>query len=120
MFIVSKRNYQVRRADGSSFSIAKDYIGDIPEDVAQSNLVQRAIRGGKIAVPEGTKDKQLEQADREAGEKAAEKDIRPDAEGKTEAEDKAGAKEQDEAKENQADNAENSERKESGKRSQKK
>lgn len=123
MFIVSKRNYQVRRADGSSFFIAKDFIGNIPEDVAQSNLVRRAIRGGMIAVPEGTKDKQLEQADREAGEKAAENDIRPDTEGKVgaedraKAEDKAGTKEPDGAKGSQA---ERDERKEFGKRSQKK
>ena len=33
MFIVSKRNYQVRRADGSSYLIKKDFIGEIPEDV---------------------------------------------------------------------------------------
>ena len=35
MFIVSKRNYQVRRADGSLYLIKKNYIGEIPEDVAQ-------------------------------------------------------------------------------------
>lgn len=132
MFIVSKRNYQIRRADGSSFFLAKDFIGHIPHDVAQSNLVQRAIRGGMIVVPEGTKDKQLEQADNQAAEKAAGKDIRPDAtfldeaEGKagvekfSEAEDKAGTKEQTEAEGNKADYTENSEEKKSGKRSQKK
>ena len=92
MFIVSKRNYQIRRADGSSFFIAKDFIGDIPEDVAQSNLVQRAIRGGKIAVPEGKKDGQLEQAEAKAEKKAAKKDMRPDAKGKAEAEEKAAKK----------------------------
>ncbi len=89
MFIVSKRNYRVRRADGSSFFIAKDFIGDIPEDVAQSNLVQRAVRGGMIAVPEGAKDSQLEQADNKAEKRAAKKDIRPDAKGKAEGEGKA-------------------------------
>lgn len=120
MFIVAKRNYRVRRTDGSFFLIAKDFIGNIPQDVAQSNLVQRAIRGGMIAVPEGTKDKQLEQADREAGEKAAEKDVRPDAEEKTDTKSKEAAEEQSKAEGNEADNAENGERKESGKRSQKK
>lgn len=79
MFIISKRNYNVRRADGSLFSIKKDYIGDIPEDVARSRLVQRAIRGGMIAIPQGKADKQLERADDEAGERAAGNDIRPDA-----------------------------------------
>ena len=79
MFIVSKRNYQVRRADGSSYLIKKDFIGEIPEDVARSGLVQRAVRGGMICVPEGNRDKQLERADEEAGERARENDIRPDA-----------------------------------------
>lgn len=81
MFIISKRNYNVRQADGSLFSIKKDYIGDIPEDVARSRLVQRAIRGGMIAIPQGKADKQLERADDEAGERAAGNDIRPDAVG---------------------------------------
>ena len=45
MFIVSKKKFIVRRADGSSYLIRKDYIGEIPGDVAESNLVQKAIRG---------------------------------------------------------------------------
>ena len=53
MFIVSKRNYMVRRADDSAYLIPKDFIGEIPQDVAESDLVQRAIKGGTIAVPEG-------------------------------------------------------------------
>lgn len=62
MFIIAKRNYLVRRADGSFYRIEKDYIGEIPEDVAESELVQRAIVGGNIAVPGGTKDKELYKA----------------------------------------------------------
>ena len=84
MFIVSKRNYLARRADGSLFSIKKGFIGEIPEDVAKSQLVQRAIRGGRIAVPEGTKDGQLEQAEPRAEKKADQKYIRPDAEARAE------------------------------------
>ena len=80
MFIIAKRNYLVRRADGSFYRIEKDYIGEIPEDVAESELVQRAILGGNIAVPGGTKDKELYKADDAAVEQAAEYDIRPDAE----------------------------------------
>lgn len=80
MFIIAKRNYLVRRADGSFYRIEKDYIGEIPEDVAESELVQRAIVGGNIAVPGGTKDKELYKADDAAVEQAAEYDIRPDAE----------------------------------------
>ena len=80
MFIVAKRNYLVRRADGSFYRIEKDYIGEIPEDVAKSGLVQRAIIGGNIAVPGGKKDKELYKADDVAAELVAEYDIRPDAE----------------------------------------
>ena len=79
MFIVSKRNYMVRRADDSAYLIPKDFIGEIPQDVAESDLVQRAIKGGTIAVPEGKKDKELIEADETAEELAAENDIRPDA-----------------------------------------
>ena len=71
MFIMSKHNYMVRRADGSSFSIGKNFVGDIPKDVANSNLVRRAIRGGGIVAPEGKKDKQLERADASGNKKAA-------------------------------------------------
>ena len=73
MFIIAKRNYLVRRADGSFYRIEKDYIGE-------SELVQRAIVGGNIAVPGGTKDKELYKADDAAAEQAAEYDIRPDTE----------------------------------------
>jgi len=75
MFIVSKRNYDVRRPDGSLYKIRKDFIGDIPEDVAASRLIQRAIRAGMVFIPPGTGDRQLQ----EAAEKAAANDIRPDA-----------------------------------------
>lgn len=87
MFIMSKHNYRVRRADGSSFSIDKDFIGDIPKDVASSNLVQRAIRGGGIMIPRGKKDKQLEQADAAGKKKAAKNDKRTDEDVETEQED---------------------------------
>ena len=78
MFIIAKRNYLVRRADGSFYRIEKDYIGEIPEDVAESELVQRAIVGGNIAVPGGTKYNDLYKADDAAAEQAADSDIRHD------------------------------------------
>ena len=79
MFLVSKKNYLVRRADGSSYLIKKDYIGEIPDDVAGSSLVKKAIRGGSISIPEGKRDGQLEKADEKAKRNASKKDIRPDA-----------------------------------------
>lgn len=80
MFIVSKRNYMVRRADGLPYLIRKDYIGDIPEDVAESSLVRRAMMAGMIFSPPERGDRQLEEAGKAAEEKASENDIRPDAE----------------------------------------
>lgn len=85
MFIAAKRNYLARRADGSLYGIKKGFVGEIPEDVAGSALVRRAIKSGKIAVPEGAKDRELREADKAAGEKAAGDDIRPDAKGKGQA-----------------------------------
>lgn len=82
MFIVSKRNFMVRRADGSSYRIAKDFIGEIPEDVAQSVLVQQAIYGGLISTPDGKMDDRLEAADQKAEKRYAKKDKRTDVESK--------------------------------------
>ena len=59
MFIVSKRNFRVRRADGTFYLIRKDYAGDIPEDVFKSRLVQKAIIGGLIFAPETSRDKDV-------------------------------------------------------------
>lgn len=86
MFVLSKRNFKVRRADGSSFLIKKDFIGDIPEDVFNSRLIQKAIKGGLVAAPESHKDKALYEADMEAADKADAVDIRPDAKNKEKAE----------------------------------
>ena len=77
MFIVSKRSYAVRLSDGSFYRIPKDFIGEIPEEVAESRL--RAVRSGSIAVPSGTRDRELLEADQKAEELLKENDIRPDA-----------------------------------------
>lgn len=84
MFIISKKNFKVRRADGSSFLIPRDYIGEIPDDVAANWLVQAAIKDGSVATPHGRKDAQLEAAASDAGRKAGQSDIRPDAKAKRE------------------------------------
>ena len=67
MFIVSKRSYAVRLSDGSFYRIPKDFIGEIPEEVAESRLVQRAVRSGSIAVPSGTRDRELFRSRPESG-----------------------------------------------------
>ena len=79
MFIVSKANFMIKRGDGTSYQILKDYIGEIPEDVAGHWLVKAAIKSGMISTPSGHSDRQMEQADARAEHSAASADIRPDA-----------------------------------------
>lgn len=86
MFIISKRNFLVRRADGSPYVVKKDYIGEIPQDIFESSVIQGAIKGGLVATPETYRDKALYKADAEATAKADAADIRPDAENKADVE----------------------------------
>lgn len=79
MFIMSKRNFLVPRADGSRYMIRKDYIGDIPEDVAKSWLVQAAIKDGGIATPSSHLDGDLRASDAKAEDLSKEHDKRPDS-----------------------------------------
>ena len=79
MFIVSKRNFKLRLADGTVYRIAKDFIGETPFEVAAHPLIQNAIDSGWITAPAGHADKALYEADADAALKAAEADLRPDA-----------------------------------------
>ena len=73
MFINSKINLLVRN-DGEIFKIQKDFIGEIPDKIANTWLIQQAIKSGHIATPNSKTDKALEAADKVAEEasKAAE------------------------------------------------
>lgn len=66
MFILSKKNFLIRRADGSAYRIGKGYAGEIPEDVAQARLVRAAVRGGSILTPDSHADKAIQAAAEEA------------------------------------------------------
>ncbi len=79
MFIISKRNFLVRRADGTPYLVKKDFVGEIPQDVFESSVIQGAIKGGLVAAPDSTKDSSLYAADAAAAVKEADADIRPDA-----------------------------------------
>lgn len=79
MFIISKRNFLIQIPGRAPYRIPKDYIGEIPDDIAAHWMIQDAIRSGMISTPVGKKDNQLEAADEVAEEKAAAADIRPDA-----------------------------------------
>ncbi len=76
MFVIAKKNFLIPRAGEKPYIIKKDFVGEIPEDVAGHWLVQAAIKSGSIATPKGKKDKELENADKEAKEKAEKADIR--------------------------------------------
>ena len=79
MFIISKRNFKIHLPCGETYRIQKDFIGDIPDEVAAHPLIQNAINGGLIACPEAHRDKDLYRADEDAALKALAGDIRPDA-----------------------------------------
>jgi hypothetical protein len=70
MFIVSTKRFKVRRADGSPYYIANGFVGDIPEDVAESWLIQEAIKEGSISTPNSKADKSIEKAISTSEEKA--------------------------------------------------
>lgn len=78
MFINSRKSFEIRE-EGSTFTIPRNYIGEIPDWVAAHWLVQAAIKDGSIAAPEHTTDRALEKADGEAEEKAEGFDKRPES-----------------------------------------
>ena len=83
MFKKTKNRFLIPRDGADPYVIPKDYIGEIPEDVAWHWLIAAAIESGMIATPQGRKDKQLEIADEVAADKADKADIRPDAQENT-------------------------------------
>jgi hypothetical protein len=85
MFINSKIRVLVRNGK-DSFIIPKDYIGEVPQWVAESWIVQRAIESGHIATPSNKSDKALEDADKvaEVKHEEAEAEAKEQAEAETE------------------------------------
>lgn len=74
MFICAKTKMSVRLEDGRVFNIPRDYVGEIPDEVADTWFVKAAIKSGDIAVPAGKKDANIEAADVEAkGKKSAQR-----------------------------------------------
>ena len=98
MFIVAKRRFKIRRANGEYFHIPKNFVGEIPDDIANHWLVKAAITDGAIATPRAGRDRDLEAADSQAAERAKEADIRPDAQP-----DKPASEESDDEKSNESE-----------------
>ena len=79
MFILSTKTFLVPRVDKTMYTIPKDFVGEIPDDVGETWLVQAAIKSGWISTPAGRSDGDLRASDAKAGEISAEYDKRPDA-----------------------------------------
>ena len=62
MFIASTKAYEARRADGASFFIPRGFVGEIPDWVAESLIVQLALKDGSITTPATKKDKAIDEA----------------------------------------------------------
>ena len=69
MFISSKVRFLVHRADGSKYVIPEGFVGEIPDDVGRSAIVQLAIRGGEIVTPQSHKDADVEKPKRKTAKK---------------------------------------------------
>ena len=65
-FIISKRNFLIHRPGAEDYRIPKDYIGEIPEDVYNSHMVQKCIEAGTILVPASKADKDIQRSEDQA------------------------------------------------------
>ena len=79
MFIVSKKNFIFRLPDGETYRLKKDFMGDVPDYLADLPLFKLAVQGGDIMTPATTAEKDIYKADEKAAEAALNADIRPDA-----------------------------------------
>lgn len=76
MFILSKRNVLFRTSDGAqTHLVRRDFIGNVPDWIGQTRYFRQLVADGVIAVPETTKD-----ADVQAAAEVEIKDIRPEPE----------------------------------------
>lgn len=66
-FIISKRNFLIHRPGAEDYRIPKDYIGEIPEDVYNSHMIQKCIEAGTILMPASKADKDIQAAEDQAG-----------------------------------------------------
>lgn len=76
MFILCKRNILFRTPDGAqTHLVRRDFIGNVPDWIGQTRYFRQLVADGVIAVPETTKD-----ADVQAAAEVEIKDIRPEPE----------------------------------------
>ena len=83
MFVVSNRNIIISTPDGTErYSLARGYMGTVPEWVTKTDYFRSLVDDGKIAITKKAKDSELEnaveaatEAEAETREKAREKAI---------------------------------------------
>lgn len=64
MFIMAKRNVILPSPDGSrQHKVDRGFIGNIPDWATETDYFRALVKDGKIAVPQGTKDKDTQEAD---------------------------------------------------------
>lgn len=64
MFIKSNKRFVVKvKGEDAPFTIPRDFVGDIPDKVAECWLVREAIKAGDIVTPKSHKDADVEKAD---------------------------------------------------------
>ena len=63
MFIVANRNIILPSPDGArEHRVSRGFIGEIPDWAAETAYFAELVKDGKIGVPEGKKDAELEKA----------------------------------------------------------
>lgn len=82
MFITSHRNVIIP-VGGMAYPISRGFVGEVPDQVAQTAYFQALVRGGKISIPASKKDSDIAVAmeqEPERVEPAVSEDTQPDEE----------------------------------------
>lgn len=82
MFITSHRNVIIP-VGGMAYPISRGFVGEVPDQVAQTAYFQALVRDGKISIPASKKDRDIAVAmeqEPERVEPAVSEDTQPDEE----------------------------------------
>lgn len=99
MFITAHRNVIIP-VGGTAYPISRGFVGEVPDQVAQTAYFQALVRDGKISIPASKKDSDIAVAmeqEPERVEPAVSEDTQPDEE---QGEDRETAKTEPEPKKN--------------------
>lgn len=75
MFLLANRNILLRDAGGGTYLLKKGFIGNVPEQFCSGAYFDALVSCGKIAIPESTRDKSVQNAE-EIGNSSMEKEIK--------------------------------------------